>query len=96
MLLGPKRLNTGTKGDFLMRISCCAYSYRQALQSGDMTLPDFLQTCQEIGFDGVELTAYYFPTTERAFLNEIWQSPARRLATTLPSQMPTSVANTSP
>jgi sugar phosphate isomerase/epimerase len=54
-----------------MRLSCCAYSYRQALQGGVMTLPDFLQTCGEIGFDGVELTAYYFPTTERAFLNEI-------------------------
>jgi sugar phosphate isomerase/epimerase len=54
-----------------MRLSCCAYSYRQALQGGAMTLPQFLTTCREIGFDGVELTAYYFPTTERAFLNEI-------------------------
>ncbi len=54
-----------------MRLSCCAYSYRQALQSGQMTLPDFLRTCRDIGFDGVELTAYYFPTTERPFLNEI-------------------------
>lgn len=54
-----------------MRLSCCAYSYRQALQGGAMTLADFLRVCREIGFEGVELTSYYFPTTERAFLNEI-------------------------
>lgn len=54
-----------------MKLSCCAYSYRQALQAGTMTLPDFLRVCRATGFDGVELTAYYFPTTERAFLNEI-------------------------
>src|SRR5947209_8754828 len=54
-----------------MRLSCCAYSYRQALQGKQMTLPEFLRTCREIGFDGVELTAYYFPTTERPFLNEL-------------------------
>lgn len=56
-----------------MQLSCCAYSYRQALQGGKMTLPGFLRACREIGFDGVELTAYYFPTTERPFLNEIKQ-----------------------
>jgi sugar phosphate isomerase/epimerase len=54
-----------------MRLSCCAYSYRQALTGGAMSLPDFLRLCREIGFDGVELTAYYFPTTERAFLNDL-------------------------
>jgi sugar phosphate isomerase/epimerase len=54
-----------------MKLSCCAYSYRQALQAGTMTLPAFLRICRTTGFDGVELTAYYFPTTERAFLNEI-------------------------
>jgi sugar phosphate isomerase/epimerase len=57
-----------------MRLSCCAYSYRQALQGGQMTLPDFLRTCRDIGFDGVELTAYYFPTTERPYLHEIKQA----------------------
>ncbi|HZO91123.1 MAG TPA: sugar phosphate isomerase/epimerase family protein, partial [Chthonomonadaceae bacterium] len=41
------------------------------------TLPDFLRVCREIGFDGVELTAYYFPTTGRGFLNEIKQRAHR-------------------
>lgn len=54
-----------------MRLSCCAYSYRKALQGGEMTLPEFVRTCREIGFDGVELTSYYFPTTERPFLNDL-------------------------
>jgi sugar phosphate isomerase/epimerase len=56
-----------------MRLSCCAYSYRQALQSGQMTLADFLRACRDIGFDGVELTSYYFPTTERTYLNDLKQ-----------------------
>ena len=54
-----------------MRLSCCAYSYRQALQAGTMTLPNFLRTCRESGFDGVELTSYYFPTMERSYLNAL-------------------------
>jgi sugar phosphate isomerase/epimerase len=54
-----------------MRLSCCAYSYRQAFKDGQTTLPDFLRVCREIGCDGAELTSYYFPTTERAFLNEL-------------------------
>ncbi len=60
-----------------MRLSCCAYSYRQALQAGTMTLPDFLKRCRATGFDGVELTAYYFPSTERALLNQIKQQAHR-------------------
>lgn len=54
-----------------MRLSCCAYSYRKELQSGEMTLLEFIALCREIGFEGAELTAYYFPTTERAYLNEV-------------------------
>lgn len=54
-----------------MQLSCCAYSYRQALQGGEMTLPDFLRLSRELGCDGVELTAYYFASTERPYLNDI-------------------------
>lgn len=54
-----------------MRLGCCAYSYRELLQSGEMTLEDFVRTCQELDLDGVELTSYYFPTTERSYLNSI-------------------------
>lgn len=54
-----------------MRLSCCAYSYRKEIQSGEMTLLDFITLCREIGFEGAELTSYYFQTTERVYLNEV-------------------------
>ena len=54
-----------------MRLACCAYSYRDLLTSRRMSLQEFIRTCAEIGLDGVELTAYYFPATDRATLNEI-------------------------
>ena len=54
-----------------MRLSCCAYSYRHALQTGQMTLPEFIPLCRKTGFDGVELTSYYFASTERSYLNDL-------------------------
>jgi len=54
-----------------MRLGCCAYSYRDLLKSGDMTLEEFVKTCYELDLDGVELTSYYFPTTDRPYLNDI-------------------------
>jgi sugar phosphate isomerase/epimerase len=54
-----------------MKLGCAAYSYRQALQSGAMTLEGFVDECARIGLDGVELTAYYFPNTERAALHTL-------------------------
>jgi sugar phosphate isomerase/epimerase len=54
-----------------MRISCAAYSYREALTKREMSLSDFIRTCAELGLDGVELTGYYFPDTNRATLNAL-------------------------
>jgi len=54
-----------------MKIGCCAYSYREALTRGEMSLPDFIRTCAELKLDGVELTGYYFPDTSRATLNTL-------------------------
>jgi len=54
-----------------MKISCCAYSFRQYLTGGKMSLEDFLDKAVEMGLDGVELTAYYFPTTETDYLNKL-------------------------
>ncbi len=54
-----------------MKIGCCAYSYRQYLLSGEMSLEDFVDTAADLGVEGVELTAYYFPTTDRAYLNSL-------------------------
>jgi sugar phosphate isomerase/epimerase len=50
-------------GGSRLKLSCCAYSYRQFLSGRNrtMTLDDFIETAAQMGLDGVELTAYYFP-----------------------------------
>jgi sugar phosphate isomerase/epimerase len=54
-----------------MKLSCCAYSFRDYLQSGKKTLEQFIRDCAAMGLDGVELTAYYFPTTDEAYLRNL-------------------------
>lgn len=54
-----------------MKLSCCAYSYRDLLTSGRMTLEEFLDTAVDIGLDGVELTSYYFPDETPDYLHHI-------------------------
>lgn len=51
-----------------MRVGCAAYSYRQSLQNRQMTLEGFVQRAAEMGLNGVELTAYYFPSTDDAYV----------------------------
>ena len=43
-----------------LKTSCCGYSYRKYLSKGEWTYDDFLETVAKLGFDGAELTAYYF------------------------------------
>ena len=54
-----------------MRLSCAAYSFREALTKREMSLSEFIRLCAELGMDGVELTGYYFPDTTRATLNAL-------------------------
>ncbi len=54
-----------------MKIGCCAYSYREYLLSGEMTLVEFVDIVADLGVEGVEMTAYYFPTTDREYLNSL-------------------------
>jgi sugar phosphate isomerase/epimerase len=54
-----------------MKLSCCAYSYRDLLTKGKMTLEGFLDTAAELGLDGVELTSYYFPEQTPEYLRRI-------------------------
>ena len=51
-----------------MKVGSAAYSFRQYLTSGEMSLEDFLRKAVEMELDGVELTAYYFPSTDDAYL----------------------------
>ena len=45
-----------------LRLSCCAYSYRQYLsgKARSMSMEQFIDLCAGLGLDGVELTSYYF------------------------------------
>jgi len=44
-----------------LRISLNAYSFNQPLRDGEMKVEDLLEYCARIGFDAVDITAYYFP-----------------------------------
>ncbi len=42
-------------------MSLNAFSFNGPLMEKKMTLEDLLETCAEIGFDGIDITGYYFP-----------------------------------
>jgi sugar phosphate isomerase/epimerase len=54
-----------------MKIGCCAYSYRKYLTAGEMTLEKFVDIVSDLGVQGVELTSYYFPSTDAAYLHSL-------------------------
>jgi sugar phosphate isomerase/epimerase len=49
-------------------IGCCAYSFRKYLQSGEMTMEDFIRKGVDLKCDGVDMTAYWWKSTEPAYL----------------------------
>jgi len=57
MAAGP-RLLTG----------CCAYSYHKPLSAGEMTMEDVIRRAVELGIDGVDMTAYWFKSTDGPYL----------------------------
>ena len=44
-----------------LKISLNAFSFDKPLKAGTMSLDDLLEFCANTGFDGVDLTGYYFP-----------------------------------
>lgn len=51
-----------------LRTAICAYSYRQALQSGKLKYEDLVRLAVDYGTDGLDLTVYWFPSTDDSFL----------------------------
>ena len=47
---------------------CCAYSYSKLLTVGKMTMEDVIRKAVELGIDGVDMTAYWFKSTDPAYL----------------------------
>jgi len=47
---------------------CCAYSYAKHLKSGKMTMEDVILKAVELGIDAVDMTGYWFKSTEPSYL----------------------------
>ena len=43
------------------KFSVAAFSYRNLLSNGSLTLIEFMDDCAKFGVEGTELTSYYFP-----------------------------------
>jgi sugar phosphate isomerase/epimerase len=63
-------VDTGTPATKMPRFfsGCCAYSYRKYLQHGPMTMENFIEKAVTLRLVGVDMTAYYFKSTEPAYL----------------------------
>ena len=64
-----------TRGASRLRTAICAYSFRDPLQSKALTYPDLVSMAVAEEVDGLDLTVYWFPSTEDTFL-----LPLKRLA----------------
>ncbi|MDH3649769.1 MAG: sugar phosphate isomerase/epimerase [Saprospiraceae bacterium] len=49
------------RGCSKLRISLNAYSFNDLLSNGHMSLQELFDYCANVGFDAVDITAYYFP-----------------------------------
>jgi sugar phosphate isomerase/epimerase len=58
-----------------LRTAICAYSFREPLSKKSMTYDDLVRLAVDLDVDGLDLTVYWFPSTEDSFL-----LPLRRLA----------------
>ena len=52
---------------------CCAYSYDKDLRHGSMTLEDFILKAVEFEIVAVDMTAYYFKSTDPEYLHNLRQ-----------------------
>jgi len=64
----PAQLIKNSPGHPRLLSGCCAYSYRQYLEHGPMIMEDFILEAVEQGIDGVDMTTYYFKSTEPSYL----------------------------
>jgi len=62
----PESLATASRTRLLP--GCCAYSYGKYLESGKMTMEEFILKAVDLEVVGVDMTAYYLKSTEPAYL----------------------------
>lgn len=56
--LQDRNINSGNSK---LKMSLNAFSFNDPLMDKTMGLDELLETCAEIGFEGIDITAYYFP-----------------------------------
>lgn len=74
----PFSLSAGvelSKGSSRLRSAICAYSFRTELQKKTMSYEDLVRLAVDLNVDGLDMTVYWFPSTEDSFL-----LPLKRLA----------------
>jgi sugar phosphate isomerase/epimerase len=54
-----------------LQAGCCAYSFRQKLTTGEMTMEDFIAKAVEMQVDAVDMTVYYLKSTDAAYLESL-------------------------
>ncbi len=64
----PPELIKNSPGHPRLLSGCCAYSYREYLEKGPMTMEDFILKAVELEIDGVDMTTYYLKSTEPSYL----------------------------
>ena len=52
-------------------VGCCAYSYREQLAHGQMTMEEFIQKAVELRLDGVDMTVYFLKSTDPGYLENL-------------------------
>ncbi len=71
---GEKQKSPGLRN----KIALNAYSFNIPLRDGSMDLFDMLEYCSKLGFDGVDVTGYYFPGYPEAPSDEYIYSIKKR------------------
>jgi len=74
-MISQVRSQTARAGKSRLRTAICAYSFRKELESKAMSYDDLVKLAVDLDVDGLDLTVYWFPSTEDSFL-----LPLKRLA----------------
>src|SRR5262252_5102744 len=64
----PMNIAPETSAGPRLLTGCCAYSYSKLLRAGKMTMEDVIRKAVELGIDGVDMTAYWFKSTDQGYL----------------------------
>ncbi len=56
------------RSDARLFVGCCAYSFRDYLDNGRMSMADFIRKGVELGVTGVDMTAYWLKSTAPDYL----------------------------